>query len=425
LKPSATTPVTSTGDRKVAARHQRRSSAAHRVRAKPSAAERASAPPIARRRSSRRGAYLNAVQVYPFSEGRSFHVFTAPGQVTDIALQPGETLGAVAAGDTVRWVIGDTTSGSGDQAHACPGEAVRRRPFDESHHHHRSARLSPVADQRRARRDGGAVLDLSAGPAHRPEGRGRAGACAQPVASGLQLDQLHFNYIISGDQPDWRPLRAFDDGRQTFIEFPENLGTGEAPPLFLVDAKGTASLVNYRVQGRFYVVDRLFDAAELRLGLKHQDVVRISPHSEADTRSEGVVSRSSPAPAQGRPGNAGDPRNSRRAIRFKRGMIIAIAAIGSVSLDRGDLDGVEAASVPPVRRPTGAVRNPPVAPASDALNGVPATYGDVAAAGTAAARRSRPADPRASAGHPAGDRPRGSAAPAGRGQAERERQLPN
>src|SRR3546814_9664918 len=35
-------------------------------------------------------------------------------QVSDIALQPGETLTAVSAGDTVRWVIGDTTSGSGD-----------------------------------------------------------------------------------------------------------------------------------------------------------------------------------------------------------------------------------------------------------------------------------------------------------------------
>lgn len=82
----------------------------------------------------------------------------------------------------------------------------------------------------------------------------------------------------------WRPLRAFDDGRQTYVEFPANLGTGEAPPLFLVDGKGTAQLVNYRLQGRYYVVDRLFEAAELRLGLKHQDVVRISRATPADTR---------------------------------------------------------------------------------------------------------------------------------------------
>ena len=57
--------------------------------------------------------FVNAVQVYPFAEGAIYHVITAPERVTDIALQPGEGLVAVASGDTVRWVIGDTTSGSG------------------------------------------------------------------------------------------------------------------------------------------------------------------------------------------------------------------------------------------------------------------------------------------------------------------------
>jgi len=106
----------------------------------------------------------------------------------------------------------------------------------------------------------------------------------QPVAAGLQVDELHFNYSVTGDTPSWRPLRAFDDGRQTFVEFPVSLAVDEAPPLFLVDAKGNASLVNYRVKGRFYVVDRLFDAAELRLGLKHQDVVRITRIVDATQR---------------------------------------------------------------------------------------------------------------------------------------------
>jgi len=109
-----------------------------------------------------------------------------------------------------------------------------------------------------------------------------------PVAEGLALDQLHFNYVLSGDQPAWRPLRAFDDGRQAYIEFPASLAVGEAPPLFLVDAKGVAQLVNYRMRGRFYVVDRIFDAAELRLGTKHQEIVRISRVAEVPARRRGV-----------------------------------------------------------------------------------------------------------------------------------------
>lgn len=40
-------------------------------------------------------------------------------------------------------------------------------------------------------------------------------------------------------------------------------------------ADGKAELVNYRQRERYYIVDRIFDAAELRLGLKKQKVVRI------------------------------------------------------------------------------------------------------------------------------------------------------
>ena len=46
--------------------------------------------------------FINAAQVYAFSEGMIFQAYTAPGAVTDIALQPGEALVAVASGDTAR-----------------------------------------------------------------------------------------------------------------------------------------------------------------------------------------------------------------------------------------------------------------------------------------------------------------------------------
>lgn len=80
------------------------------------------APGIARVRNANRAAtrepqaqaFVNAVQIYPFSEGVLYRLYAAPERVTDIALQPGETIIAVAAGDTVRWTIGDTTSGNGD-----------------------------------------------------------------------------------------------------------------------------------------------------------------------------------------------------------------------------------------------------------------------------------------------------------------------
>ena len=70
-------------------------------------------------------------------------------------------------------------------------------------------------------------------------------------------------------------ISAFDDGRQVFIEFPSGIAQGEMPPLWVIGAEGDGQLVNYRVRGNYMIVDRLFAAAELKLGAKHQEIVRI------------------------------------------------------------------------------------------------------------------------------------------------------
>lgn len=221
--------------------------------------------------------FVNAVQVFPFSDGTIYQVYTAPGAVTDIALQPGENLVAVAAGDTVRWVIGDTTSGTG----ADKRTHILVKPFTSGlatnlvvTTDRRSYHLQLTATSRTAM----AALSWTYAADQLIALRRAAdqAAAAAPVSEGLAVDSLHFNYAISGDAPAWRPLRAFDDGRQTFVEFPASIAVGAAPPLFVVGPTGEAELVNYRVRGRFYVVDRIFDAAELRLGTRKQQVVRIA-----------------------------------------------------------------------------------------------------------------------------------------------------
>ncbi|TPG18872.1 P-type conjugative transfer protein TrbG [Sphingomonas koreensis] len=219
--------------------------------------------------------FVNAAQVYPYADDMLFRAYTAPGRVTDIALQPGEALVSVASGDTVRWVIGDTTSGAGadKRTHVLvkpftAGLATNLVIMTDRHSYHLALTSTTGAAM--------AALSWTYPQDALIAIKRSAAEAAAPVAAGLEIDRLRFDYEVSGDKPAWRPLRAFDDGRQTFIEFPENLSVGEAPPLFLVDRKGDAQLVNYRVRGRYYIVDRLFDVAELRLGTKHQEVVRIA-----------------------------------------------------------------------------------------------------------------------------------------------------
>ena len=72
-----------------------------------------------------------------------------------------------------------------------------------------------------------------------------------------------------------RGLRAFDDGEKVYIQFPAGIAQGELPPLFVIGARGDGQLVNYRFRTPYYIVDRLFGAAELRLGADKGDMVRI------------------------------------------------------------------------------------------------------------------------------------------------------
>ncbi|MGH1407333.1 MAG: P-type conjugative transfer protein TrbG [Rhodomicrobiaceae bacterium] len=234
---------------------------------------------IAARLEPVKDGYVNAIQVYPFTPGALYRLYTAPEQVSDIALQHGERLLSVSAGDTVRWVVGDTKSGRGPaaQVHILvkPTEAnlktnlvvtTDRRTYHLEMESFETTYMASVSWQY----PHDELVSL------RRENEQAKTAEERVIDTGVSLDRLRFRYAISGDTPPWRPVRTFDDGHKVYIEFPSGIAQGEAPPLFVVGPKGDNELVNYRMKGRYYVVDKLFAAAELRLGEKPQQVVRIS-----------------------------------------------------------------------------------------------------------------------------------------------------
>lgn len=225
-------------------------------------------------------AFVNATQRYTWADGALFEVYAKPGRVTDIALEPGEQFvgsGPVAAGDTARWIIGDTVSGTGAAARVHilvkPVRAdiatnmvinTDRRTYHLELRANLGVYMSAVAWT--YPEDALIALRKTQADAVR----------AEPVASGIELSRLSFSYAIDGDKPAWRPLRVFDDGQHAYVEFPAGVAGGDLPPLFVIGPDGREELVNYRVAGHFMIVDRLFDRAELALGAgKHAVQVRI------------------------------------------------------------------------------------------------------------------------------------------------------
>ncbi|MDC7682133.1 P-type conjugative transfer protein TrbG [Asticcacaulis sp. BYS171W] len=219
--------------------------------------------------------YLNAIQTYAYMEGALYRVYSAPDRVTDLMLEPGETVMAISAGDTARWIIGDTKSGEGAGVRThilikphTSGLKTNLVVLTTSRTYHLQLESTPSTYMAAVswRYPALPVVKIEPTPKVEP---------LKPTEPSLDVTKLNFHYVIEGAVPAWRPRQVFDDGAKTYIVFPAETATSAAPPLFLIGPNGEAQIVNYRVQAGYYVLDRLIDVAELRLGTAPQTVVRL------------------------------------------------------------------------------------------------------------------------------------------------------
>jgi len=224
-------------------------------------------------------AVVGGVQLFRWSPGRVYPVRTAPLRVTTLTLGPGETLVSKAAGDTVRWQIGETTSGEGAQRRA----HVLIKPLQ------RGLETNLVLTTTRrvyflGLASGGVdgfntavTWDRGAleGPIPAPSGPLEPVRVPDPVATPQGPLDARYRIEARGRRPRWTPVSVFNDGLRTFIAFGPDLRLDEAPALFVIAPDGEARMVNYRQAGGLFIVDRVFDRAELRLGGRRPQVVRI------------------------------------------------------------------------------------------------------------------------------------------------------
>jgi type IV secretion system protein VirB9 len=235
----------------------------------------AAANRAARQRPMRNG-FVEARHVYSYAPGALYEVYANPSFVSTILLEPGESLSEIAAGDTSRWLVTQAnaeTEGGGRVIVLVKPQTAGLR-----------TNIVLITDRRtylvEAISQAGSTYSAQIAwcyPAPTPEA----------LASSAHFNENYRIRTIRGREPAWKPTRVFDDGRRTWIEMAPNIAASDMPPLFVITDEG-AELVNYRVQGARYMVDRIFDRAELRLGTRAPIIVRID-------RRRGSSSASAPS----------------------------------------------------------------------------------------------------------------------------------
>ncbi|MDQ2835183.1 MAG: P-type conjugative transfer protein TrbG [Acidobacteriota bacterium] len=239
--------------------------------------------------------------MYVFGQGTPVMV-CAPLRVCAVELQPGERLQSQPQiGDSRRWEITPVISGSGlNQAPILilkpiePGlETDLIVPTDR-----RTYVVRLISDQTRFisrlafQYPGDERAKWTAFEAQQDAAKRNAEALIEqqrikdkhagvlPMADGA-LDNLYFDYKIDGD-PAYRPERVLDDGVHTYLIYPNDGRFREVPTLLLV-VNGKTELVNFRVDGSRYIVDRLFDKAVLVVGVgkkqRRVTITRAKPYS--------------------------------------------------------------------------------------------------------------------------------------------------
>jgi P-type conjugative transfer protein TrbG len=232
--------------------------------------------------------------LYPYSQEPEPAVDCAPLRTTDIQLQPGETITDVALGDTERWMA--TPAASGDPRNAVPHLAVKPQApgietnltiYTTKHIYHlllhsRGRAMQEVEfyypDELAA-----AMKDADTAAANAKHEAADLPSDSDNILKVAAVDpgQLNFAYTVAGPNVPWKPIRAFDDGSHVYVQMPAGMKSSEAPALLINAGSGT-QMVNYRVKGNYYVVDRLFTDAILVAGVgRDQDRVTISYAGEA------------------------------------------------------------------------------------------------------------------------------------------------
>jgi type IV secretion system protein VirB9 len=208
--------------------------------------------------------------VYPYGEASALLV-CAPLRVCTVQLNADEKVLDAAAGDTVRWKITPAKSGKRDVAIIKPQSdslATNLVITTDKRIYNIELRSSKV--------DSMTSLafwypeDELLQKWGKEESVEKVRKHDEAVTVANVAGKLNFDYEVEGKSRSFLvPVRVYDDGQQVIIQMQDEVSKREAPALFVLDAAGSKKLVNYRVKGGNYIVDKLFDRAVMIVG--HDD----------------------------------------------------------------------------------------------------------------------------------------------------------
>lgn len=231
--------------------------------------------------SSMQGGYIQdaanaqgyARMEFSYAPQQVYKIYCKIGYLTDLEFKQGEKITYVGGGDTAQWLIDNAM-------------------VDGTPHLYIKPIANNVATNIIVNTDKGHVYQilLNSGNWYNPmiswnygnedSVKGSSEMFSADKALTVQPENINFNYTISnkkdkkGKLPSWAPVSVFDDGNKTYIKF---INFDNKIPILFIKEKNSKDIVlaNYRIKNNTFIIDKIFDEAQMQISNNEQDIVII------------------------------------------------------------------------------------------------------------------------------------------------------
>lgn len=209
----------------------------------------------------------NSTMIFSYSPNQLYKIYCRMGFITDLAFKKGETINYVGGGDTAGWSISKTNVDGVEHLLIKPVVETGTTNFFIATDKHTYQVIVNSSNWYNP------MVKWVYGQETITENLLEKKKNERVITGNVNVSNItdmDFNYVASGNGN--KPELIFSDGEKTYLKF-KSIKNKQVPIFVRAKNRKEMSLVNYTVKDNYYIIDKVFDVAQLRESDK--DIVTI------------------------------------------------------------------------------------------------------------------------------------------------------
>ena len=214
----------------------------------------------------------NSTMIFSYAPNQLYKIYCRKGYLTDLAFKKGESIQFVGGGDTTGWMVSNSEVDGVPHLYIKPVVDTSTTNLIVTTDKHSYQIILNTSDWYNP------MVQWSYEAEDRESSffsKKKDERIVTGSTNSAHVEDLDFNFDVSGGGSN-KPVMVFTDGEQTYIKFPKAMN--KKYPLFVRErGRKQMALVSYRIKDNYFIVEKAFDMAQIRLSEK--DIITIKHKS--------------------------------------------------------------------------------------------------------------------------------------------------